>query len=151
MILLYGSDRWSIRRRKWQGFDRQDVLASHMQRRSTRNQELKRGAGCEQPRGEISDARQDMLTVVEQQKRLPGAQMTSQFLGDGLLRRGGDGKRRSDRARNKCRFAQRSQVNPREAVGKVIGHIVRDGDSQGGFTDPTWPGKCDERDRSIEE
>ncbi len=100
--------------------DGQLVLTAQAERSAAGGQHLDGGARNQQTGDERRNPDQEMLAVVQQQQRLPRAQMANHRLVRGLIRR------RDEPACPGCRVAdergvgQRRQIDPDHTIGEAI-------------------------------
>ena len=118
---------------------------------ATRGQDLESRTRCKEGRRERGDSRQKMLAVVEHEQRLPGAEMVGQVLKDRAVRCRDDSERTGHRHRHEIRIAERGEIHPDHAIGKLIGNILRDGQRQPGLSDAPRTSQGQQRDGLVEE
>jgi hypothetical protein len=94
---------------------------------ATRGQKLESRTGPEEGRHERGDSSQKMLAVVEHEHDLLGAEMVGQVPKDRPARSRDDSERTGHCHRHEIRIAERGEIDPDYATGKLIGDILRDG------------------------
>jgi hypothetical protein len=92
-----------------------------------------------------------MFAVIEQQQRLPRAQMADELFIDRNVAYRHDAKRAGNRFWHEARNPEWRQVDPDHAVSERRSHVGCNGDRQTGLANATWPGQRQQRNSFIQQ
>ena len=92
-----------------------------------------------------------MVAVVEHEQELPEAQMRGAGLDEGLMGVRRSSERGGDGGWQERRIAQRGKIDEDDTVGKLLRHVVSDGEGQAGLPNTTRSGECEKGRGLIEQ
>ena len=134
-----------------QGEDRQELLATHVERGAAGGQDLQRGTLGQQRGHQLPDRGQQVLAVVEQQQELRRAQVGDDGVGDRLIDAGRDAQRGRDGRAHEARIGERREIDKDHAIGKLRGHVAGDGQGQPRLPDAAGTRQGQQRNGVLEQ